>query len=138
MTGVLAGGFGVGWQELVRKEKGEQKNNRQLWAGPRLVRGGGSRGRGPKAAGWDALDELPSLFLSLRSSSAPRLGLGPPLGGCDCTRETGNSLLGTTDPGSAEEPERDYDSWAQASGLCRGRRWVRVRAQAATTRNRQH
>ena len=71
------------WQELVRKEtKGEkQRKNRISFGLDRdLSEGGGSWGHGPKAAGWEALDELPSLFLSPRRSSVRRLGLGSPLG----------------------------------------------------------
>ena len=61
-----------------RKEK-NRKTIDSFGLGQDSSEGGGSQGHGPKAAGWDALDELPSLFLSPRSSSAPRLGLRVPL-----------------------------------------------------------
>lgn len=69
------------WQQLVRR-RGREKNRDRIsfGLGRDLSEGGGSWGHGPKAAGWEALDELPSLFLSPRRSSVRRLGLGSPLG----------------------------------------------------------
>lgn len=73
-----AGGRGVAGasQEGERRER-TQKNRNRFVLGQNLP-GDESCGHDPEAAGWEALDELPSLFLSPRRSSARRLGLGTP------------------------------------------------------------
>ena len=64
---------------MERRREKNRKTIDSFGLGQDLSEGGGSQGYGPKAAGWDALDELPSLLLSPRSSSAPRLSLRAPL-----------------------------------------------------------
>lgn len=75
MTGVLAGVWG--WQELVRRRRENRKTTDSFGLGQDLSEEVGAGGMARRQDGM-LHDELPSFFLSLRSSSSALLGLGPP------------------------------------------------------------